>query len=146
MIWFWLVLTVCMFILEICTTALVSIWFVAGGITGLVLAAVHMPVWIQILGFAAVSALLLLTCRDWLVRHFQVRKTTTSTERLMGEIGVVTTPIDPHEGGRILVKGQDWKAISVEDEPVAIDRKVKVVGIQGVKLEVLPVPERAERV
>lgn len=143
MLWFWLILAAAMLVLEMATTALVSIWFTAGALGAAVLAAAGLPVWSQLVVFALISGLLFFTCRDWLVRHFRHTRIQTGPETVIHEIGIVTVPIDPIEGGRILVNGQDWKAISLDHEAIAKDRKVKVAGIQGVKLEVYAVPEDA---
>ena len=143
MIWFWLALTVVMLIAELATTALVSLWFVGGGICALILAALHLPLWIQIAGFAGVSILLFCTCREWLESHFHPTPIATNTNRLIGAIGTVTQPIDPISGGRVLVFGQDWKAMPVDGKPIAENELIKVTDIKGVKLIVMHVPKEA---
>ena len=59
MIIVWAVVIVVMVVAEIATTALVSIWFIGGGLAALILALLHVPVWVQITAFIGVSVVLL---------------------------------------------------------------------------------------
>lgn len=141
MIYFWVLLIILMLAVEIATTALVSVWFVGGGLAALLLACLHFPVWVQIIAFAAVSALLFFTCRDWLEKHFVRQVQPTNLDSVKNAIGTVTVRIDPVSGGRALVRGQDWKAVSITGEEIAEGELVKVAQINGVKLMVYHIPK-----
>ena len=57
------------------------------------------------------------------------------TEPLIGRHGLVTHDIDPTLGtGRVNVGGEDWAARS--REPIAAGTEVRVVGADGIVLEV----------
>jgi membrane protein implicated in regulation of membrane protease activity len=59
------------------------------------------------------------------------------TEALVGADGIVTQEIDPTVGaGRVNVGGQDWAARSAG--PIPIGTRVRVVGADGIVLEVTP--------
>jgi membrane protein implicated in regulation of membrane protease activity len=59
------------------------------------------------------------------------------TEALVGADGIVTQEIDPTVGaGRVNVGGQDWAARSIG--PLPIGTRVRVVGADGIVLEVTP--------
>jgi membrane protein implicated in regulation of membrane protease activity len=59
------------------------------------------------------------------------------TEALLGANGIVTHDIDPTIGtGRVNVGGQDWAARS--PAPLASGTRVRVVGADGIVLEVRP--------
>jgi membrane protein implicated in regulation of membrane protease activity len=59
------------------------------------------------------------------------------TDALIGQNGVVTHDIDPTIGaGRVNVGGQDWAARS--PAPLATGTRVRVVGADGIVLEVTP--------
>jgi len=59
------------------------------------------------------------------------------TQALVGADGIVTHDIDPRVGaGRVNVGGQDWAARSAS--PLASGTKVRVVGADGIVLEVTP--------
>lgn len=141
MILFWILLIVVMIAVELGTTALVSIWFVGGGLAALAAACLHLHLWLQISIFFFVSAALFLTCRSWLETRFKPIIQPTNLSLLKNSIGTVTETVDPVRGGRVLVKGQDWKAVSLTGETIPKDSLVKVSEIQGVKLVVFPVPK-----
>ncbi|HKJ66817.1 MAG TPA: NfeD family protein, partial [bacterium] len=64
----------------------------------------------------------------------QKSKPTTGVEGLVGEIGTADTSV--HHTGTISVHGETWSAFS--DQPIPAGSRVKVVGIQQMKLEVVP--------
>ena len=55
----WLALMVLFLVTEAATVTMVSLWFAAGALTALVASLLHAPVWLQVVLFLAVSALLL---------------------------------------------------------------------------------------
>ncbi|MGB9720671.1 MAG: NfeD family protein [bacterium] len=63
----------------------------------------------------------------------QFRKPSAGKEGLIGEIGVARSDID-NQGGSIFVHGEWWNAIS--EKPIKKGTKVKVVGSQGMVLQV----------
>jgi membrane-bound serine protease (ClpP class) len=71
---------------------------------------------------------LVLKSRKW--------KTATGKEELLGEEGVVTIALTNGGEGMIRVHGELWRARSKEDVPVG--EKVRVLRIDGLKLEVEP--------
>ena len=59
------------------------------------------------------------------------------TDALLGQSGIVTHDIDPTVGaGRVNVGGQDWAARS--PDPLAAGTRIRVVGADGIVLEVIP--------
>lgn len=133
---FWIIAIVAMLVLELSTTTLVSIWFVGGAIAALILALLHFPIAFQAAAFFFVSAALLITCRGWLEKHFHPVNEPDALGRLKNVVGTVTTEIEPVKGGRVLVNGQDWKAISANNQPIAQGDLVRIREIRGVKLVV----------
>jgi membrane-bound serine protease (ClpP class) len=67
------------------------------------------------------------------------RKPTTGESGMVGEIGVVRTPLAPE--GQVLVHGELWKAIA-QNGPVAVGEKVEVVGVDGLTLTVVKAADR----
>jgi membrane-bound serine protease (ClpP class) len=55
-----------------------------------------------------------------------------SPELVVGEMGVVTTPIDPV--GTVQVQSELWTAIA--DEPIGVDEEVEVVALEGLRVRV----------
>lgn len=66
----------------------------------------------------------------------QVSKPRTGVDGLAGEIGVVKHAIDPEGKGKVQVHGELWKARA--GQPVAEGVRVRVVGVDGLVLEVEP--------
>jgi len=67
------------------------------------------------------------------------RKPTTGESGMVGEIGVVRTPLAPE--GQVLVHGELWRAIA-QNGPVAIGEKVEVVGVRDLTLTVVKAADR----
>lgn len=67
----------------------------------------------------------------------------TNVGALVGKVGMVSERIEPHpQGGRALVEGEDWWAVSQDDAIVEPGQRVKVVQVDGSKLVVSPMSER----
>ncbi len=62
----------------------------------------------------------------------RLRKPTTGMEGLIGEVGIVSTPIAPE--GKVSIHGEFWNATS--DQALDKGEKVRVVGIVNLKLKV----------
>ncbi len=63
----------------------------------------------------------------------QLRRPATGAERLIGEVGVVRTPIDPE--GQVFVRGEIWRAVS-EGGAIAEGERVRVVAVDSLTLHV----------
>jgi membrane-bound serine protease (ClpP class) len=62
----------------------------------------------------------------------RIRKPTTGMEGLVGETGVAATSLAPE--GKVSVHGEFWNALS--DQPIEKGEKVKVIGVDNLKLKV----------
>jgi membrane-bound serine protease (ClpP class) len=60
------------------------------------------------------------------------RKSTTGEEGMIGEEGVAKTEV--HKEGKVFVHGEYWNAFS--DRPIPAGTRVRVVKVQGLKIEV----------
>jgi membrane-bound serine protease (ClpP class) len=83
------------------------------------------------LPFAFLTVLLMrlvLKSRRW--------KTVTGKEEMLGEEGIVTSALTTGGEGMIRVHGELWRAVSKEDIPAGA--KVRVLRVDGLKLEVEP--------
>jgi len=61
-------------------------------------------------------------------------KVVTGAQGLIGEVGIVQTPLSPQ--GTIFVHGEIWNAVSAS--PVTVGSKVVVRAVDGLQLEVAP--------
>ena len=135
----WILATVGFVVLEAATTTLISIWFVAGSIAGL-LAANAGKTWLyQLTVFVVVSGAALVITRPLVRRYTSARATPTNADRVLDQIGRVTEPID-NENGAVKVDGKEWTARSSTGTPIPEGAHVRVDNIDGVKLYVTWIP------
>ena len=62
-------------------------------------------------------------------------------DRLVGLVGIVTTPIDPDDTerhGRVSVAGEVWGALSKHDQTLPLGSKVRITEMQGTRVVVEP--------
>ena len=142
---FWLVLAVIFGIAEMMTIQLVSVWFALGAIVTVLMSLTGVPFVAQFAVFVLVSSLSLLLSRPLAQKMLNAKKVKTNADAVIGMEGVVTEDIDNlHEQGRVLVNGLSWSARSHSGAPIGQDSFVRVLRIDGVKLIVDPVEEKAE--
>jgi inner membrane protein len=107
----------------------------AGAVAAAVAAYFGLGIIPQIGIFVVVLAVSLIALRSRLVGYLGGQGVPSRTEPLVGKQGVVTHEIDTTLGsGRVNVGGEDWAARAAE--PIAIGVKVRVVGADGIVLEV----------
>ena len=146
MVILWLVVLIVSIGVEVATLGLTSIWFAGGAVVAVIVAAVHGPVWLQILLFFAVSLLLLFFTRPIAVRYFNRDRVRTNVESMIGRQAIVTSEIDNLQGiGQVTVGGQEWSARTEGDglnlQPGTV---VDIVAVNGVKLIVKVDPQMAK--
>jgi membrane-bound serine protease (ClpP class) len=101
----------------------------AGGVSMGIALSVTLP-------FAALTVFLMrlvLRSRKW--------KTSTGLEEMLGEQGIVVSPIRNGGEGMIRIHGELWRAVSAQ--PVPEGKSVKVLRIEGLKMHVEPVEATA---
>ena len=145
MSWLWLGAAVLFGIVEALTAGLVSIWFVAGAAAALVGALLGAGTGVQVALFLAVSAAALAATRP-LVRRFSKDGTVaTNADRALGQAGRVTEAVDNAAStGGVYVDGKTWTARSADGSVIPVGATVKVLRMEGVKLFVEKIEEKAE--
>ena len=129
----WLITAVVLGIIESITVALVSIWMAIGAFAAAVFGFFGFGTAVQVLVFAAVSALMLILTAPLSKRFRQSRKVSTNADRLIGQEGDVLRRVDPIENkGQIKVMGQIWSAEGADGIELDIGEKVIVKAIEGV--------------
>ena len=133
---FWLVILVLLALIEFATMGLTTIWFAGGALVAAVIAAFNGPIWLQVGAFIVVSLVLLIYTRPIAMKYFNVKRTKTNSESLIGKQAIVTERIDNLQGiGTVTVNGQEWTARSLQqDVDIEEGAVVEIREIQGVKL------------
>ena len=86
MVWIWLAVTVIAIVVEIITPELVSLWFAIGGIVGIAFSFIPgLPWWGEIIIFAVLSMILLLSLRPVLSKYLKRKSLATNVDRLIGQ-------------------------------------------------------------
>lgn len=132
----WLVILVLLILIEFATMGLTTVWFAGGALVAAVIAALNGPIWAQVAAFVVVSLLLLIFTRPIAVKYFNVDRTKTNTESLIGKQAIVTERIDNLKAtGTAAINGQEWTARSAfQDVDIEEGAVVIIKEIQGVKL------------
>ena len=132
----WLVILVLLVLIELATMGLTTVWFAGGALVAAVIAAFNGPLWAQIGAFIVVSLLLLVFTRPIAVKYFNVERTKTNSESLIGMQAIVTERIDNLKStGTVVLNGQEWTARSFhQDVDIEEGVVVQIRDIQGVKL------------
>ena len=136
----WLVIAVVMAVVEASTVQLVSVWFAVGAVAACITSLFTQSIPIQIVVFAAVTALALVITRP-LVKKMKVKKAeATNSDKYIGREGVVTQAIDNNAAkGQVKIGSSVWTARSQNGQPVEEGALVTVTAIEGVKVIVKPV-------
>ena len=135
MVLFWLLITGVLIVAEAATVNLITIWFAGGALAALIAAALGAPLWLQIVLFLAVSAVLLLSLRPFATRIGKGKDYATNVDSNIGKLAVVVEPIDNLRGtGRVMIGPVDWTARSEDGSVIAEGEKVRVLRVEGVKV------------
>ena len=141
----WLALMVVFLVTEAATVTMVSLWFAAGSLAALAASLLHAPVWLQVVLFLAVSALLLAALRPMARKHFTPKLSKTNVDAVVGSRGYVTADIDNVSAtGTVKLGAMEWTARSTAGTVIPKGTLVQVDKIEGVKAFVTPVEVPAE--
>lgn len=118
---------------ELLTLDLVLLMLAGGALGGMVVAAIGLPVVLQLTAFIVVSLGLLVFVRPVAKRHLTSRtpQQIDGAETYIGKVAVVTKRVD-HLDGRIRFGADDWSAVSQSrGEAFEVGRTVRVMQIRG---------------
>ena len=133
---FWLVVLVALVVIELLTMGLTTVWFAGGAFVATIAALFHAPLFLQIILFLVVSALLLFFTRPLAVKYFNKDRIRTNAESLVGRQAIVISEIDNLQGiGQVNVGGMEWSARTrVDGVRLPVGTVGTVLAINGVKL------------
>lgn len=130
----WLFLVIVFIIVEISTLAYVSFWFIFGAVAAMFISLVIASTTIQIAVFLMVSLISLILLRPFALK-FAKPKAKSNIDALIDKEGIVTEEINNAENkGRIKVIGQDWAALSENNNIIEAGKKVVILNVTGIKL------------
>lgn len=130
----WLAVGILFLIVELLTTALVSIWFVPSAIITCLLSFVVDSLLLQTAIFVVLSAVFMVVCRKIYNKH--IKKPVDEidqNEKLLGKTATVTEDTNAITG-RILVGDVYWRAVSESNEIIPKGETVKIKDVKGTTL------------
>ena len=141
----WLVLMVIFLIAEASTVTMVSLWFALGAIGAMIVSLLGAPVWLQVLVFVVVSAIMLAMLRPLTKKFMNPKIVRTNVDSVVGTSGLVMEAIDNVTAkGQVKLGHMFWTARSTSGEPIAEGTLVRVDYIEGVKVFVTPAEVTAD--
>lgn len=134
----WAIAVIGLITLEIFTTSFFSACLAVGALLATIVASIGMGLAWQFLFFAVGSIMAFIFVRPLMMKYFfKKSEVKTGVDALVGRLGRVSEPIDPSMGrGRVAVDGDDWKAIAIDGEPVALGQNVEIVKVDSTILYV----------
>lgn len=141
----WAIVALLCVIVEIFTVGFAVICFSFGAVGAAVCAACGLSVAWQIAAFSVFTALAFIFVRPFVLKHFYpAKEVRTNADAIIGKTGRVSEEIDAQKGtGRVAIDGDDWKAVALGDEVIAVGSKVEIVGRDSIILTVKPLPKPA---
>ncbi len=136
-VFFWLLIAIAAVFVESQTCDLVSIWFVPGALSAMLLSLLVKSLWVQIAVFLALSVTILVLAKTVFKKHLpQSKPSKMNADALIGTHAIVEETIDNlRETGSVKVKSLVWTARSTDDNVVIpAGSLVTVCEIRGVKL------------
>lgn len=131
----WFALTVVFIIMEASTVTMVSIWFVAGALAAMIVSLLGGALWLQIVLFLVVSALLLWCLRPVVKKHFTPKLEKTNVDAVIGTVGRVTEKINNVDAcGQVKLGAMEWSARSTDGTTIEEGALVCVDRVEGVRV------------
>ncbi len=135
----WFLLMVLFIVVEANTVAVVSSWFAAGALVAMLASILGGQLWLQVVLFFAVSAVLLLSLRPMVRKYFTPKLVKTNVDSVIGTRGPVTERINNLAScGQVKLGAMVWTARSTSGQPIEVGTVIRVDRIEGVKVFVSP--------
>ena len=135
----WFLLMMLFIIVEANTVAVVSAWFAAGALVAMLASILGGQLWLQVVLFFTVSAVLLLSLRPMVRKYFTPKLVKTNVDSVIGVRGPVTERIDNLAScGQVKLGAMVWTARSTSGQPIEVGTVIRVDRIEGVKVFVSP--------
>ena len=131
----WVIVALVFVIVEIFTTGFAVMCISFGCLFGAAVSLFELDVKWQLLAFAVGTVLAFLTVRPLVYKFFYKKgqEVKTNAEALVGRRAIVTECVgDEMHPGRVKVDGDDWKAISLDAEPIEVGDTVEIMAINSI--------------
>ena len=141
----WIIVALIFFIIEIFAPTFLSASIAIGCIAAGIFSYIDFGIKVQLIAFSIGTLTSFFGVRPFMLKyaHRNSKKVKTNVEALVGKIGKVIIPIDNSQNqGRIIVEGDDWKAVTENNEILNAGEKVEVLKINSTTLIVKPITKK----
>ena len=130
----WTLLCVLALILEVSSGTFYIMCSAIGAACAIVASLFDIPFWSQVLVFIIFTAISVFAVRPFVVKylHSETEGRASNADALIGREGVVIEPITAQAPGYVRVDGDEWKAVSVDDEDIERGAKVRIVARESI--------------
>ena len=135
----WIIAALVFVIIEIFTSTFAVVCLSVGCVGGAIAAACDADVKIQVAVFAVATFISIIGVRPLLKRLVSKKggDYKSNADALIGRTAIVSEEINPDTlSGRVAIDGDDWKAVSLDNTPIAKGEKVEIVERESVILTV----------
>ncbi len=130
----WLLVAVFFLVVELSTTALISIWFVAAAVVVCLLSLFIENILAQIVIFVLLSAIFMVVARRIYKKHMKSKvNEVDKAQELIGKNATVTEPTNKING-RVVIGDIYWRAVTENDEEIPKGENVIIKGVRGTTL------------
>ncbi len=135
--WAWIVVAVFFFLTEVFTAGIVLLCFGIGALGAALVAFLGAGLAWQIVAFIVVSAVAVLLARPLADRIARPGVQQIAGNRMIGKWAVVLQTVDPIANtGMVRLESERWRAESLDGGQLEVGEVVKVLGVDGVRLQV----------
>jgi membrane protein implicated in regulation of membrane protease activity len=147
-IWhYWAIAAFLFFMLEIFIPGFIMGSIGLGCLLAMLGALINLPLWFCIILFIVGFFIGIAMLKPLLKRMEKTSNIKTNAEGLIGKIGKVSEKIDPTAGtGRLVVDGDDWKAISEDYQIIEKGVIVEIIALESIVVTVRKIQNNAEKV
>ena len=135
----WVIVALVFVIVEMFTSGFAVMCISFGCLFSAVASALDWELKWQLLVFAVGTALAFMTVRPLVYKFFYKKgqEVKTNVDALVGRRAIVTERIEGElHAGRVKIDGDDWKAVSLDAEPIEVGTAVEITAINSVILTV----------
>lgn len=129
----WMYAAVLFFIIEVFTPGFIVACLGLGSVIAALTAYMGYNIDAQFISFSVSTLISLFLIRPLLYKKGEKQdKIKTNTEALIGRVGSVSMTIDnSSKSGRVLIDGDQWKALSQNNEIIELNDQVEVISIDS---------------
>ena len=139
--WLWLIVAAVFTLVEVTNLALYALFVAAGALAAAVTSAAGGDLALQLVAFGVVTIGGVTIARRPLLAAVEGRRhhrpLVSGAHGLIGQVGTVVEQVHgPHHPGLVRARGEDWPALSYDDEPHEPGEVVLIVDLERTRLVV----------